>query len=313
MEKIIYSLIVPVFNEQEVLHAFYERASKVMQGLDGPYEILFVDDGSVDNTRDMLRELCGRDKNVRALLFTHNFGHQLAVSAGMAHCAGDMAVIIDADLQDPPELIPEMVRLHREGYQIVYGKRTVRKGETAFKKLTAHMYYRVLKSLSATPIPLDTGDFRLIGRDVIDSMNAMPEHNRFLRGMAAWTGYSQVALPYERDARFAGKTKYSLQKMLKLAGDGLVAFSNRPLKLAAGVGMAVCALSCAYFLVSLILTLATFGFNGLHMLFAGVFFFMGVILCAIGILGAYTGRIYDEAKSRPLYMVQMKMNFIDEE
>ncbi|MEN6338922.1 MAG: glycosyltransferase family 2 protein, partial [Clostridiaceae bacterium] len=225
------SLVVPVYNEQEVLHDSFARMDAAMKSTGYEYEIIYVNDGSRDATMKILREIASAHKQVKVLSFSRNFGHQLAVTCGMDAAKGDALVIIDVDLQDPPELIPQMVALWEQGADIVYGKRVKRKGETFFKKLSAALYYRLLSSMSAYPIPLDTGDFRLIGRNVADVFLRMREHNRFLRGMSAWMGYNAVPIEYERQERFAGKTKYSLKKMLRLASDGITGFSDKPLTL----------------------------------------------------------------------------------
>ena len=242
-KKGLLSLVIPVFNEQEVLKDSFTRMDAAMQKTGYAYEIIYVNDGSRDHTLSQLRELASEHKQVKVLSFSRNFGHQLAVTCGMDAAKGDALIIIDVDLQDPPELIPQMVKLWEDGADIVYGKRVKRKGETFFKKLTAAMYYRVLSSMSAYPIPLDTGDFRLIGRNVADVFLRMREHNRFLRGLSAWMGYNAVPIEYERQERFAGKTKYSLKKMLRLASDGITGFSDKPLTLPMGLGIGVCAIA----------------------------------------------------------------------
>jgi dolichol-phosphate mannosyltransferase len=233
-----YSVVIPAFNEQEVLKMSYERLKTVMDKL-GDYELIFINDGSRDDTLKILRGIAADDSTVKVLSFSRNFGHQEAVSAGMANASGDAVIIIDCDLQDPPEVIPDMVEKWRAGADIVYGQRLRRKGETAFKKLTAWVYYRALQWLGGQYIPANTGDFRLIDRKVCDTLNAMPEKNRFLRGMAAWSGFNAVPQEYVRDERAAGETKYSMKKMLKLAGDGITSFSNKPLKFPLYLGIGI--------------------------------------------------------------------------
>ena len=245
---------------------------------------------------------------MRALLFAKNFGHQPAVSAGIAHCTGDAAVIIDADLQDPPELIPEMIEKWQEGNDIVYGKRAKRKGETAFKKLTAWGYYRVLNMLGGSYIPKDTGDFRLIDKKVCDYLNSLSEHNRFLRGLTAWAGFSSCPVEYVRDERAAGETKYTLKKMFRLAGDGITAFSDKPLKLPLYFGIALMMLSLVYLAVGIVLSALSI-WPVFHVLFAVSFALISLLSIFLGIMGMYLGRMYDEAKNRPLYLIREKVNF----
>jgi dolichol-phosphate mannosyltransferase len=302
-----YSVVVPAFNEQEVLPLSYPRLKAVMDTL-GDYEIIFVNDGSRDDTLRILKEIADKDKTVRAISFSRNFGHQEAVSAGMAASSGQAVIIIDCDLQDPPEVIPEMVKRWQAGADIVYGLRTKRRGESAFKKLTAWLYYRVLRSLGGQFIPANTGDFRLIDRKVCDALNSMPEKNRFLRGMAAWSGFTAEPCEYVRDERAAGKTKYSMRKMLKLAGDGITSFSNRPLKFAMAMGISVLTLSLLYLVVSVVLACLHI-FETWHILFAVVFGLLGFLFISLGIIGLYLGRIYDEAKGRPIYIIDEKINF----
>jgi polyisoprenyl-phosphate glycosyltransferase len=302
-----YSVVVPAFNEQEVLPLSYPRLKAVMDTL-GDYEIIFVNDGSRDGTLRILKQIATEDKHVKVLSFSRNFGHQEAVSAGMAATSGQAVIIIDCDLQDPPEVIPEMVKKWQAGADIVYGQRTKRKGETAFKKLTAWMYYRTLRTLGGQYIPANTGDFRLIDRKVCDTLNAMPEKNRFLRGMAAWSGFKAEPYEYVRDERAAGQTKYSLKKMLKLAGDGITSFSNKPLKFAMGLGTAVLILSCLYLVLAIVLTALGIWLIE-HVLFAIAFTLIGCLFICLGIIGLYLGRIYDEAKGRPIYIVDEKINF----
>ena len=302
-----YSVIVPAFNEQEVLPLSYPRLKAVMDTL-GDYELIFVNDGSRDNTLKQLREIAEKDKNVRIISFSRNFGHQEAVSAGMAHSSGQAVVIIDCDLQDPPELIPDMVKKWEAGADIVYGQRVKRQGETAFKKFSAWAYYRTLRALGGQYIPANTGDFRLIDRKVCDTLNAMPEKNRFLRGMAAWSGFKAEPIEFVREERAAGQTKYSMKKMLKLAGDGITSFSNKPLKAPLAAGIVLAMLSLIYLVVAIVLT-AVGLWNVFHVLFALVFCLLGVLFISLGIFGLYLGRIYDEAKARPIYIIDEKFNF----
>jgi glycosyltransferase involved in cell wall biosynthesis len=302
-----YSVVVPAFNEQEVLPLSYPRLKSVMDTL-GDYEIIFVNDGSRDDTLTILKDIAAKDAAVKVISFSRNFGHQEAASAGMAVSSGQAVVIIDCDLQDPPELIPQMVEKWKNGADIVYGQRIKRKGESVFKKLTAWGYYKALKALGGQYIPENTGDFRLIDRKVCDTLTAMPERNRFLRGMAAWSGFKAEPLEFVRDERAAGKTKYSMKKMLKLAGDGITSFSNRPLKLPLAAGITLAFLSGIYLILSIIFAcLGSWPFE--HVLFALLFFFVAVLFITLGIFGLYLGRIYDEAKERPIYIIDEKINF----
>lgn len=303
----LLSLVIPVFNEQEVLKDSFSRMDAAMQKTGYPYEIIYVNDGSRDHTLDQLRELASEHQQVKVLSFSRNFGHQLAVTCGMDAAKGDALIIIDVDLQDPPELIPQMVRMWEDGVDIVYGKRLKRKGETFFKKLTASMYYRLLSWMSAYPIPLDTGDFRLIGRNVADVFLQMREHNRFLRGMSAWMGYNAVPIEYERQERFAGKTKYTLKKMLRLASDGITGFSDKPLTLPMTAGIGLMALS-GMGLIALIVIAIVSGVAPWLWAVCGVVFIQGITLFFTGLQGMYLGRIYDEVKGRPLYIVSEKHN-----
>ncbi len=301
-----YSVVIPAYNEEAVLHLSYERLKKVMDTI-GDYELIFVNDGSRDDTLKQLRQIAAQDKCVKVLSFSRNFGHQEAVSAGMAKASGQAVVIIDCDLQDPPELIPDMIKMWKDGADIVYGRRTKRKGETVFKKLTAWVYYRVLKTLGGQYIPANTGDFRLIDRKVCDTLTNMPERNRFLRGMAAWSGFKAVPIDYVRDERAAGETKYSLKKMLKLAGDGITSFSNKPLKFPLIIGMILAFASFVY-LVLAVVFFCTGAWPYLHILFSLLFGLISCLFIVIGIFGLYLGRIYDEAKARPIYIIDEQIN-----
>ena len=305
--KNLISIVVPCFNEQEVLRQTYERLHAVdIPGCDK--ELVFVDDGSRDKTLDILKQIASEDDEVRVISFSRNFGHQPAVTAGTAEAKGDAVVIIDADLQDPPELIPDMVELWRRGYDIVYGKRTKRHGETFMKKFTAWGYYRFLGMMGGDYIPRDTGDFRLIDRKVADMLGEMKEHNRFLRGMTAWAGFSSIPLEYVRDERAAGETKYTLKKMFKLAGDGITAFSSKPLKLPMMLGAVTCILALVYLILSIILT-ATGTWPYMHIIFSLLFLLVGGLFVSLGIMGLYISRIYDEAKDRPHYIVRERYGF----
>ena len=306
-EKKKISLIVPVYYEEEVLPLAYPRMKAALDKTGYEHEIIFVNDGSRDGTMKILRGIAKADRRVKVLSFSRNFGHQLAVTAGMDQAAGDALIIIDADLQDPPELIPDMVKLWEQGADIVYGQRKKREGESFFKKFTAACYYRLLTSLSAYPIPLDTGDFRLIGRNVADVFLRMREHDRFLRGMSAWMGFESVPMEYVRQERAAGKTKYTLKKMIKLALDGITGFSTKPLTIPLALGGAVTGLSLLGFLAVLICA-CTVGAAPWLWGLCGVVLLQGIILMCLGIQGAYMGRIFEESKGRPLYIVAEKLN-----
>jgi len=305
----IISVVVPAYNEEAVIRESYRRLKQVMDGMDLRYELVFVNDGSRDGTMEILRELAKADPLVRAVGFSRNFGHQVAVSAGLDYARGDAVVIIDGDLQDPPEVIPEMVAKWREGFDVVYGKRVKREGEGLFKRLTAFLYYRVLRSMTGQPIPLDTGDFRLMDRSVVDVIRSMPEKNRFLRGMVSWVGFKQAPVEFVRAERFAGESKYPLKAMLKLAGDGIASFSVKPMKLATVLGAALTACAFVYLVVSLCLALIAKAMDPWHIALAGLLLLDGLIFCVLGMMGTYIGRIYEEAKRRPLYIVSEEVGF----
>lgn len=309
MKKI--SVVIPMYYEEEVANECYNRVVKVLKGINNyTYEIIFVNDGSKDKTLEILENISKEDKNVKIVSFSRNFGHQVAVTAGIKYVTGDAVVIIDADLQDPPELIPEMLKLWEQGNKVIYGKRKVRNGESKFKLLTAKMFYKTLNALSDVEIPKDTGDFRLVDRKVIDVVNSMPEHNKFLRGLFSWVGFKQTAYEYERKERFAGKTKYPLKKMLKLASDGIISFSTKPLKIVGGLGIISIIISLAiliYSLVSYIFELNNL-VPGWTSIMVAITLFSGVQLLSIWIMSEYIARIYDETKNRPQYIVDKKIN-----
>ena len=307
MNKLL-SLIVPVFNEEEVLPVSYARMSAAMQALTGyDYEIIYVNDGSRDGTMKQLRAIAKEHKEVRVISFSRNFGHQLAVTAGMDNARGDALIIIDADLQDPPEVIAELVKAWDNGADIAYGKRLKREGETVFKKLTAFCYYRLLNAMSAYPIPLDTGDFRLLDKKVADVFLKMREHNRFLRGMSGWMGFDAVPVEYVRHERQAGKTKYTLKKMLRLAFDGILGFSYKPMSLALYAG-ATLGVTGMLGLIALIIIAATIGCAPWLWAVDGLVLINALTLAAIGVQGAYLNRIYDEVRGRPLYIAAETIN-----
>jgi len=310
MDKVTLSVIVPMYNEEKVIPETYKRLKNVLDGLNESYEIIFINDGSRDRTGEMLLKICESDYNTKLIDFARNFGHQIAITAGMDYAAGDCMVIIDGDLQDPPELIPDMMELWRQGYDVVYGKRKARKGETFFKKFTAKAFYRILRSLTDINIPVDTGDFRLIDRRVCEALKQLPERSRYVRGLMSWVGFKQTAIEFERSERFAGETKYPLKKMLKLAMDGIMSFSYKPLKLSSWVGSLLSLFSFLY-LIEVLLQKLLFPHtaqSGWASLIAVSLFFNGITLLMLGIIGEYVGRIYEEAKGRPLYIVSELKN-----
>jgi dolichol-phosphate mannosyltransferase len=306
----LLSIIIPCFNEEPVLRATHERLTSVLTAINGiDYELIFVNDGSRDRTQQLLEDLLF-DHHVRVLLLSRNFGHQIAATAGLEAAAGAACVIIDADLQDPPELIPQMVQLWREGNEVVYGIRIEREGESRFKLWTAKVFYRLINRMSETKMPLDAGDFRLLDRKVVEVIKAMPERARFLRGMVSWAGFRQVALPYDRAARHAGESKYPLTKMIHFAMDGIISFSLVPLKLAIWTGFIAIWIAVAGIIVAILDRLLEKGLTrGWASLFVAVLFMGGVQLVSLGILGEYLGRIYTEVKRRPLYVVQERLGF----
>lgn len=304
-DRKLVSLVVPCFNEEAVLAETHRRLAMLADSQpDYRFEFLFVDDGSHDATPALLRDIAVADPRVRILALSRNFGHQLAVTAGVDEARGDAVVLLDADLQDPPELVASMLVHWREGWQVVYGVRSERAGESYFKLLSARLFYRALNYLSDTSIPLDTGDFRLMDRKVVDVLRDMPERDRFVRGMVSWIGFRQLPLPYRREARFAGVTKYPLRKMLKFASNGIVSFSMRPLKLAIHVGMLCGLLACVGIVWAFAERVLTHNWvPGWTATIIAVLFLGGVQLISTGILGEYVGRTYMQSKGRPLYVV----------
>ncbi len=302
--------MVPCYNEEAVIGVTHPRLAAALAALPVEHEIVYVNDGSRDRTLALLGAIQKADAHVRVIGFSRNFGHQIAVTAGIDHAVGDAVVIIDADLQDPPELIGEMIARWREGYDVVYGKRTERAGESAFKRASAGLFYRFLNRMSDTPIPLDTGDFRLIDRAVADAMRRMPEHDRFLRGMVAWLGFRQYALAYKRDPRAAGETKYPLRKMLAFATDGILSFSISPLRVATWLGLLITFAACGGIVYGVASRLATQEWlSGFVWLFLAILLLGGVQLTMLGVVGEYVGRIYREGKDRPLYLVRERLGF----
>jgi len=311
---LLLSVIVPCKNEEAVLRETHSRLAGTLQQLPAPFEIIYVDDGSTDSTFDLLREIQGADNRVRIVQLSRNFGHQIATSAGLEHASGDAVVLIDADLQDPPEVIPLMLEQWRNGFDVAYGLRTEREGETRFKLWSARAFYRIVNRLSAVPIAVDTGDFRLMDRKVVHALLRMPEQDRFLRGMINWLGFRQVGVPYRRAARQAGASKYPLLKMLRFATDGIVSFSVLPLRMATWLGFSASAVAMAFIVYALFVHLFTDKWvTGWTSLFTAVLFVGGAQLICLGIIGEYVGRIYGETKRRPLYLVQELLGFRAEE
>jgi glycosyltransferase involved in cell wall biosynthesis len=307
----LLSVVIPCMNEEEVLRQTNKRLTAELEQAPVNFELIYVDDGSTDSTPSILRELQSKDHRIRAIRLSRNFGHQIAITAGIEHAGGNAVVIIDSDLQDPPEVIFEFLAKWMDGYDVAYGVRTERDGESAFKLWTARLFYRLIGQLSDTDIPIDTGDFRLMDRRVVDALITMPERDRFVRGMVSWLGFSQVAVPYHRASRAAGSTKFSLFKMVRFALDGIFSFSILPLRLATWTGFAASGLAVLGILIILLDT-----FLGVPGLVKGwsstviaVLFIGGVQLICTGIIGEYIGRIYGESKRRPLYIVRERMGF----
>jgi polyisoprenyl-phosphate glycosyltransferase len=299
------SIVAPVFNERESLPEFYRRLRAVMEGIGEPWELILVDDGSTDGSDQTMAELARGDRRVQPLLFARNFGHQIAVTAGLDNARGEAVIIIDADLQDPPEVIPELVRQWREGYEVAYAVRVEREGESWFKTVTASLFYRLIYRITDVKIPFDTGDFRLLDRRVVDTLAQMRERHRFLRGMAAWVGFHQTGVPYKRAARFAGVTKYPLRKMFRLALNAVTSFSYFPLQIATYLGFLCAAVSAAGIVVVVALRLGgSQAFLGQATTLISVLFLGGIQLISLGLLGEYLGRVYDEVKGRPLYVLR---------
>lgn len=301
------SVIIPSYNEERNVGIMHERLTKTLSEITDSYEMIFVNDCSKDQTLLRIKELAEKDSHVKYLSFSRNFGHQIAVSAGLDFCTGEAVVIIDGDLQDPPELITQMYERYKEGYKVVYAKRKTREGETWFKKATAKIFYRLLASMTSIDIPVDVGDFRLIDRVIVEHLRNMPEKSKYIRGQIAWIGYKQTFVEYHRDARLYGTTNYPLKKMLRFALDGITAFSDKPLKIASGLGIfsaIVSLLALVYALVSHFCFHATI--TGWTSLILSVLFIGGVQLITIGIIGEYIARINNDVRNRPLYILDEK-------
>ncbi|MDR1794587.1 MAG: glycosyltransferase family 2 protein [Erysipelotrichaceae bacterium] len=313
-KKKLISVVVPVYNEEAVLSETSKRLKQSMETCGYDYEILWVNDGSKDQTLAMARELCEKDKHFKLISFSRNFGHQIAITAGMDFSLGDAVVIIDADLQDPPAVILDMIQKWDEGYEVVYGKRLKRSGETFFKKFTAKVFYRFINMMTEVDMPVDVGDFRLIDRKVVDALKLVNERQRYVRGIIAWLGFKTTAVEYNRDKRFAGETKYPLKKMIKFALDAITSFSYKPLRLATYMGLIVSFFSFVYLLVVLFQGWFTdTTVPGWASSMAVILIFNGIILMILGVIGEYIGRIYDEVKGRPLYLVSYSENLSEKQ
>lgn len=299
-----FTIIAPVYNEAESLPILYKRVKEVMDTTGEPWELVLIDDGSKDGSTDIIRSLAKQDECVRPVIFARNFGHQIAVTAGLDFSRGQAVIIIDADLQDPPEVILDLIAKWREGFEVVYAVRAEREGETWFKTVTASLFYRLIYRITDVKIPLDTGDFRLMDRKVVNVMNSMRERHRFLRGMSAWVGFKQVGVDYKRAARFAGSTKYPFSKMFRLALNAITGFSYFPLQVATYLGFIAAGISIIGIpIVAIGRLTGGAAFSGQATTLIAVLFLGGVQLICVGILGEYIGRIYDEVKGRPLYIV----------
>lgn len=305
MSEITFTIVAPNYNEVASVDEFYRRIRDVMEALGEPWELVWVDDGSVDGSTDKIRTLAQSDPNIRPVIFARNFGHQIAVTAGLDYSRGQAVIVMDSDLQDPPEVLPDLIAKWREGFEVVYAVRKEREGETWFKLFTARLFYRIIYRITDVNIPLDTGDFRLMDRKAVDVLNSMRERYRFLRGMSSWVGFRQIGVPYKRAARFAGETKYPLKKMIRFASDAITGFSYFPLQVATYLGFISAGLSILAIPIVIAFRLAgSQAFFGQATTLIAVLFLGGVQLISLGILGEYIGRLYDEAKSRPLYIVR---------
>ncbi len=310
MSNPTYSIVVPIFNEEETIPELHRRMSAVLDKFDGPSELILVNDGSRDRSLELMRDLARRDPRVKIISFARNFGHQMAITAGIDHAAGEAVVVIDADLQDPPEVIPDLIQAWKEGAELVYAVRAERKGETFFKKFTASFFYRLIASMTDLKIPMDSGDFRLMDRKVVEALKQVREHHRFMRGLSVWVGFKQQGVPYVRHERYAGVTKYPLRKMIRFAIDGITSFSYVPLQLATTAGFIFAGLALVAIPIVAVLRLAGSDFFfGQATTLISVLFLGGVQLIFLGILGEYLGRVYDEVKHRPLYLISEKIGF----
>lgn len=309
----LFSVVLPIFNEEATLPELYRRLTQEMAGMRESYEIVFINDGSRDQSYTLLCGLAEQDRHVRIINFSRNFGHQIAITAGLDYSRGQAVIMMDADLQDPPEVIPTLIEKWREGYDIVYAVRAERTGEGIIKRGTAALFYRLLRALAKIEIPPDAGDFRLMSRRAVDALQSLRERHRFVRGLSSWIGFRQTAVPFVREARYAGETKYPLAKMVKLAFDGIAAFSFFPLRLATYIGFSAALVSFCYMVYAIGQKLLTDApVLGWASLIVAVLFVGGVQLMTLGILGEYVGRIYEEVKQRPLYVVADTIGFAGE-
>ena len=304
------SIIAPVYNEEQALSVLYDRVSETLDAIGESWELVLINDGSWDRSLEIMRELHEKDQRVHIVNFSRNFGHQIAITAGADYAQGQAVIIIDADLQDPPSLFADMINKWREGYEVVYAIRKERKGESKFKLWTASLFYRLINSITGVDIPLDTGDFRLMDRKVVDAMHRLREHHRFMRGLSVWVGFKQTGVEYVREERYAGETKYPFSKMLRFALDGITSFSFFPLQLATYLGFVIAGLSILAIIATIVLRLSgSQAFFGQATTLVTVLFLGGIQLISLGIIGEYLGRIYEEVKSRPLYIVDEAVGF----
>ncbi len=306
----LISIVIPIFNEEATISELYKRIDKVLKNLNFQFELIFIDDSSCDLSLKKLEELREKDRRVKIISFSRNFGHQVAISAGIDYAAGEAAIIMDGDLQDPPELIPEMLEKYQEGYEIVYAKRKTRQ-DTFFKKTTASLFYCLINILSDTKIPQEAGDFRLLDKKALNSLKQLKEKSRFIRGLTSWIGFRQAAIEYERDKRFAGETNYPLNKMIKLAIDSITSFSYKPLKIATYIGFGAATIGFLGGLYALVLKILEPSSTvlGWTTIIIAIFFMGGIQLMILGIIGEYIGRIYTETQNRPLYIVDKELGF----
>lgn len=309
-----YSVVAPVFNEEALVEEFYKRTAAAMETLGEPFEIVLINDGCRDRSPEIMREIHEQDPRVKVLNFSRNFGHQLAITAGIDYAQGQAVVVIDSDLQDPPEVIPELIQSWKDGYEVVYAVRSEREGETWFKKFTASFFYRLIANITSINMPVDAGDFRLMDRKVVDALSSMREYHRFMRGMSVWVGFKQTGVAYKRAARKAGETKYPLRKMIRFAFDGITSFSYVPLQLATYLGFVIAGLSVLFIVIAMVLRLSgSEELKGQATTLISVLFMGGVQLIFLGIIGEYLGRIYNEVKHRPLYIVSEALGYDTQE
>ena len=313
MEMVKYSIVIPLYNEESGIAVLVDKLQEIIAQFDGPAEVVLVDDGSKDRTYDLAREVTEKDHRFKLLQFSRNFGHQMAITAGMDAASGDAVIIMDADLQDPPYVVLQMIEKWQEGYEVVYGLREHRQGEKLFKTTTASVFYGLLHRIADIDTPVDVGDFRLVDRKALNAFLQMRENNRYVRGMFSWVGFRQTGVPYVREERFSGKTHYTLSKMVKLASNGIMGFSTAPLRLALNTGLFLAVASVIYGIVAISLKLAGVSLvPGYASLLFAVTFLSGIQLAVMGVVGLYVGRIYDEARQRPLYIIRESHGFTEE-